>query len=802
MRVYRIIITMIALWLMASACREEICSDSPIRQGVWVEAPVICRPAIQMTIEEDGTLLAATRAATEAQESAVNNIWVFQFNNTTESSTLVGDPLYFTLNGSASDAQRTGTIKVTTSGSSRNRLVVIANTNKEDYKWQLLSGEATYKDLIAKTKELTSTSFPDAETVLPMVAVWDGIIDAGRVSSGFELTFSRSVVKIEFNLTLGSELEEGFSIRSVQLKQIPSQMRWCDGAIEMKDETTIFPGTLYSYVNYDAITDRLPEKGKPQKYIWYIPRNHQGISSNQVENQKNNGAKSSATYIEVLASDKEKNDYRFRLYPGKNMLNNFNLTPNCVYSLPLTINGVGDPNTDSRVEHLSKVLLPKSNSYILNPPDEGSGAKIYCIPVERVNDFWADPAYEPMGQTMEKAFTETTYWKCQVLWYDNPNLFSTTEDDKLTLLQATGQGLDNQYLRVRVPSLQASQQGNLVIGIYRTDGSGNIEGECVWSWHLWVTDYNPDTPVQISEKVHTYPVSGGQVERYGGTASGYGSNWIYTSWVSTPSFDQPYAGKLAMDRYLGTRSVDLTIANSGNYAKFPVPVYQFGRKDPLPPYGKYDIYIYENGIQSVYKNNTGKYKYILTNQITMRDAIEKPYWFSLNSNSNVGWHKKLANTVNDDALPAQYVWYDLKQSAFSPYKYDKSLFDPCPPGWRVPNTTLWKDEFTDTSGRTNTGTNGRSKLNKDIDGFVGLRYWPYKQVGAEYPVDGSIYYPCWNSVSSGGYSNYGPTKVWGNIGSQILSFSEKEKNDWDKIDLPVIKSQDFSGTAFVRCVQE
>lgn len=767
MNQYWLISIVLGTCFYLTSCQDELYRDNESTDA-RTEAPVVCKILPPVVLEDSSTM---TRAANPLPEDKINNIWVFQFAGTEDNSIMVGDPLYFDLN-----ASQQGIIKVSTSGGAKHRLVFIANNNDSNYKWLLLSGVATYADLQAKTKDITSGSFPDTDPSIPMTAEWTGVIDATQVASGFDISFVYSVAKIELELKFADELEEGFQVRSVQLKQIPSKMRWCDGLIKMTDETVVFPGTAYAYIDYEAVTNRLPAKNAPQTYVWYLPRNHQGVSANTSVNQKNNGAKSSATYIEILATDKDMNDIRFRLYPGKNMLNNFNITSNYVYNIPLTISGAGDPNTDSRVEHLSKVVFPKANSYILNPPEIGSGAKVFYIPIERVNDFWADPAYELIGQDMKKAFTESTRWKCQVIWTDNNTLYSPdiSVTDRLTFIGNSGQGISNQYLRVRLPALTTSQHGNVVVGIYRTDEAGNIQGGCAWSWHLWVTDYNPDVQVQVSEQLHVYPVPGGQVERYGGVASGYSASWVYTSWTATTSYAQPYAGKLVMDRYLGIRSEALTSfpnwADQSYYMLYsnPAPFYQIARKDPIPPIGRYAIYDKDNNITYNEPINTpqgnirklsnycGGTKIEKNSLATMATAIEEPDKFYFPSQALGGGSYSWIRRIDDGYrtyITANFMWGDLKRSTYSPNKWDKTLFDPCPPGWRLPGINLWKDEFTDTDGRTNSDKNGRTLLASKRDGWYGIRYWPYKMVGTAYPVDGTIFYPSWASLNNVGESS-------------------------------------------------
>lgn len=86
-------------------------------------------------------------------------------------------------------------------------------------------------------------------------------------------------------------------------------------------------------------------------------------------------------------------------------------------------------------------------------------------------------------------------------------------------------GYDGSRIRFRT----GTQQGNALIGLFDT------WGECVWSWHIWVTDYNPES-----------------------------SSQKYSS------------GDIFMDRNLGAVGTDYTkVTACGLY-------YQWGRKDPFP----------------------------------------------------------------------------------------------------------------------------------------------------------------------------------------------------------------------------
>lgn len=129
-------------------------------------------------------------------------------------------------------------------------------------------------------------------------------------------------------------------------------------------------------------------------------------------------------------------------------------------------------------------------------------------------------------------------------------------------------------------------EGNVLISLQ--DNDNNI----IWSWHLWLTDYNPD------EKFITF------------------SN-----------------GTILMDRYLGASSEE----SIGLY-------YQWGRKDPFTS-AKYDYFRpYEN-------------------PVTVEYCISHPNTFIGGSYESTNWDWNTEHTA---------IWTSAK-----------SMYDPCPPGWKV-----------------------------------------------------------------------------------------------------------------------
>ena len=131
----------------------------------------------------------------------------------------------------------------------------------------------------------------------------------------------------------------------------------------------------------------------------------------------------------------------------------------------------------------------------------------------------------------------------------------------------------------------------------------------VWSYHIWVIDYNPNI----------------------------GGTW-------TPKAGSTNPRCTFMDRNLGATANTLSLAGRGLY-------YQWGRKDPFPA------------------NNISGTHTVTYGTMTIAASIQNPGGFQkTGSNSRYNWH------VTHDP----YLWCTADGQ--------KTIYDPCPAGWRVPTS--------------------------------------------------------------------------------------------------------------------
>ena len=164
------------------------------------------------------------------------------------------------------------------------------------------------------------------------------------------------------------------------------------------------------------------------------------------------------------------------------------------------------------------------------------------------------------------------------------------------------------------------------------DESGNI----LWSWHLWLTDDDLESSAQT----------------YAG-------------------------GAVFMDRNLGALSADSAPSNFGL-------LYQWGRKDPFlnaksTISGDVQNYSWQPAVAGTQQSieNTGT-----TTSYTVAQTVNKPNTFIF---SNI--------SIKQDRTTEGGLWAsDITENLWAS---EKTIFDPCPPGWKVPETGHWDNAFRD-----------------------------------------------------------------------------------------------------------
>lgn len=187
----------------------------------------------------------------------------------------------------------------------------------------------------------------------------------------------------------------------------------------------------------------------------------------------------------------------------------------------------------------------------------------------------------------------------------------------------------------RITFTTGSKRGNAVIGLL------DSRGDCIWSWHIWSVDYD------IESSGQTY-----------------------------------FSGKTFMDRNLGALTTDCTQPSSrGMY-------YQWGRKDPfIYPANNQDTRKFADAVYASGYEYGESYPETSSDPESMMSiswATAHPTTY-MNGAFYSDWDDR--TTITDWLYdPRPNLWGNPTTSSNTVTATStKSIYDPCPPGWKTPS---------------------------------------------------------------------------------------------------------------------
>lgn len=302
-----------------------------------------------------------------------------------------------------------------------------------------------------------------------------------------------------------------------------------------------------------------------------------------------------------------------------------------------------------------------TNCYIVRP------GETIDIPLKNIYAAW-ERIGELGGGIPEGRHIDVTY-----VWQDVP--FQTVADKAI---MGGGKDRTTDYIRVK-----GINEGNAVIAL-------TVAGKIYWSWHIWVTDYDPNKP--------------------DGWRSVNGRKW--------------------MDRNLGAMSGEYTPDGAARGL-----IYQWGRKDPFPGTKGFGdntpkpVYVYDaGGSPEKYIDYISKQ----TNGINLIYSLQHPdqiIYASLDESEESDWY-----TTNTQEYANNQLWSADK----------KTIFDPCPAGWRVPDNEAF---------------------DRDGDGVTDLIYNYDNSVWGMFSTNERMYFPYTPRYRSGAFfqedQDYNIMNLWG-----------------------------------------
>lgn len=248
-------------------------------------------------------------------------------------------------------------------------------------------------------------------------------------------------------------------------------------------------------------------------------------------------------------------------------------------------------------------------------------------------------------------------------------------------------------------------------------------GEILWSWHLWVTDYDPAASL------------------YSTAPNASGTTWSF------------------MDRNLGALSTSREGFDSHGL------FYQWGRKDPFPGAATYtemnaDYSYSKDGEPELYDIDNNVLPTILSKVQYYGDiakSISNPDVFYAMTYRNTGVLDEYGEEIVEN-VPKSGDWTDQSDDDFwGGISMKKTIYDPCPPGYKVP--------VCDADGNTPYDWMVYADMTWDNDNFGADQY------GQWYPATGTRVY------ASGGLDFTDPSVVGYSYAGMWIGTAGKAADD-------------------------
>lgn len=701
----------------------QSCSDDNLFKKSYFEEEELSKANLKLDISPL-SVLKATRGEIvdftdedkigSAAERKIEDLWLFQFK--ADGSALLCKPRYYKIADGA-DLEKVG-IDVLLALDVESVVYVVANTHSDS--WMKGGGQMTLEKLktsyIPNDPSIYVKVDPEKGLTksIPMEGMQNVTLASTSDKPSVTVPVTRMLAKMEITL---DDVPETLKITAIEVQNIPSVCRvgtlWKEG-----DDAGITRADYPDGAVFSTDTFKPGEKNEndkyTKKYVIYIPENLQG-QNDLGENEKGDKTvkqienslvvKFHAIQIDPFTNVEEGQERVYSFCPGANEWNDYNIRRNYIYKVRLHL------YTD-KYEH----EIPSSNCFVVKP-----GQRLSFLPYYRTEkgggyDF-AD-YLNPDGSDENKMIDRVS-----IIWQTPDAIGDNTKGD-LVYIDKSPAPFNAEQERLRKIYVKANKIGNALIAAY------NKKGEIIWSWHIWIADHDPANV--ISAFVYTtYPWDESGIHAPT-RVPGYAIMRCNLGALR----NEPTAG-IIEDRSTNDEVYEQSRATFGM-------LYQWGRKDPFPPLRggnvsdfytkKYVTPLRDNanedkitfsqnfGEEATFQNartadiidNRGiePKQYTINNPTHFMVTTNRVYTIGNPINGSSGYETlngdwmngkkagkgETGNYKHDNKLwggsdpgTAKKVWkYPSRNfNLFDTYGSEKTIFDPCPAGWRVPPGDLW-----------------------------------------------------------------------------------------------------------------
>ncbi|WP_303424451.1 DUF4906 domain-containing protein [uncultured Muribaculum sp.] len=601
----------------------------------------------------------------KAAEEAINDIWVFQYD---ENGNQLIAPRFYKV-----ESSEIRKLNIRLAEGNDSHVYVLANTGDETW--------AQDKDF-STVEKFVSYEYPFTEDNVEM-GEDERLLMEGHVESTIrketdlhpiDIHLTRMMAKISFKYVTAEDAKS-LIVTRVIINNMPLAMR-----MEETPKEENYP-TGNDFETRSVTLDKKLASG--EVYTFYMPANRRGTTTNTDPKAKNNGAPEKALYVQLFVTSRSNgSNFLYTIYLGENDTNDFNVRRNHNYNITL--------NLKSEIRD-DRVLAAAANCFVVNPNNE-----IMFDPYTRTETGggWKYSDY------VNKKVPAKKIAYVKILWQYVNVIGDNSKGDRVWL---------DQYDRVHVKT--GTAVGNAVIAAY------NSSNKILWSWHIWV---NNDKPANLDEAVPYYTFG------WTGSADGKTGSIITTNdkrSVKGRSLMKCNLGaKSGNANDYGLKTYG-TVYQWGRKDPFPignldynVDYYQYSRGNVGDLRDNNNATIAMNTTGAVHTTELFSTEQASATTGTIAYAIEHPTHFISPVKSGAS-NPSDASTCNNDGDwfwgHNDLLWGGKPYSNAKKYEVttgcvlsdngatEKSIFDPCPAGWMVPPGDMWLG-FTK-NGRNATG---------------------------------------------------------------------------------------------------
>jgi uncharacterized protein (TIGR02145 family) len=470
-------------------------------------------------------------------------------------------------------------------------------------------------------------------------------VSLGQSTTGPSISFvlRRIAARLNITLTEGS----GVTFKTMKVVNLPNKTYYVSRPLTT--ERSLADGTDDSgrIDGKDAVvpatpTDWIAESAtlSSKSVSLYMFENRPGVTgnTNQAAKGKDNAPDTRCTHL-VITGEDSSNTYEWTFYLGSDATGNYNIKRNSVYTITATLknSSVSDVRVVAVAKGINLSANGKANCYIINKADE---------------KYRFDATVRGNGQLPQGGVSadigKSSDYEAVVLWSMNG---STSGNTATSVVKDVS--YDSATGVISFTSVKGSG-ANAVIALRNKSGNKAI----LWSWHIWAYTSAGTT--------HDYPVNN-------------------------------YSGRASIKMMAHNLGVTNTAASAGTHAYQDGLLYQWGRKDPFMSGKNYTgttdpvkgTDFYADSPTFVYTGTDGSLANGYINPMTYYKGRgvtgEAADWIIGTTKYDNLWGNSGVSTSK---------WAGTDPSPrINPEYGTKSMFDPCPPGWKVPPRGTWTRYF-------------------------------------------------------------------------------------------------------------